>query len=108
MDRLCDSHANSTLKLTTRQAYQLHGVLKWNLKDSIAQVNRALMDTLAACGDVCRNVMANPLPYQTEVHAEVLDFARRLNKHLKPQTTAYHEIWLDKQQVGRCLTHKYY
>lgn len=100
MDRLSESHANNTLKLTTRQAFQLHGVLKWNLKESIAEVNRALMDTLAACGDVCRNVMANPLPYQVEVHAEVLDFARRLSAHLKPQTTAYHEIWLDKEQVA--------
>eukprot|EP00730_Choanoeca_flexa_P018373 TRINITY_DN8926_c0_g1_i1.p1 TRINITY_DN8926_c0_g1~~TRINITY_DN8926_c0_g1_i1.p1 ORF type:complete len:1093 (+),score=404.71 TRINITY_DN8926_c0_g1_i1:480-3281(+) len=100
MDRLSDSHANGTLKLTTRQAYQLHGVLKWNLKDSIKEINRGLMDTLAACGDVCRNVMANPNPFQSEVHGEVLDFARRISAHLKPQTTAYHEIWLDKKLVA--------
>lgn len=100
MDKLADTHANGTLKLTTRQAYQLHGVLKWNLKDSIKGINKALMDTLAACGDVCRNVMANPNPYQSEVHAEVLDFARRLSAHLKPKTTAYHEIWLDKKMVA--------
>ncbi|EDQ89610.1 uncharacterized protein MONBRDRAFT_32277 [Monosiga brevicollis MX1] len=100
MDSLSESHANSTLKLTTRQAFQLHGVLKWNLKAAIREINIGLMDTLAACGDVCRNVMASPNPYESEVHAEVLDFARRLSAHLKPQTTAYHEIWLDKKMVA--------
>jgi sulfite reductase (NADPH) hemoprotein beta-component len=88
MDSLSETHANGSLKLTTRQAYQLHGVLKWNLVDTIATINRNLMDTLAACGDVCRNVIATANPYQSEIHEEVLDFARRINKHLKPQTSA--------------------
>jgi sulfite reductase (NADPH) hemoprotein beta-component len=100
MEGLASSHGNGNLKLTTRQAFQLHGVLKWNLKNSIQEINRGLMDTLAACGDVCRNVIASPNPFQSEVAGEVLAFAHRISAHLKPQTTAYHEIWLDKKLVG--------
>eukprot|EP01135_Chromosphaera_perkinsii_P001793 Nk52_evm62s210 gene=Nk52_evmTU62s210 len=103
MDELADSRANGTIKLTTRQAYQLHGVIKQNLKPAIQGINRALMDTLAACGDVNRNVMCNPNPHQSAVHAKVNDFAVRLSAHLSPQTSAYHEIWLDKKMVkGDC------
>eukprot|EP00127_Corallochytrium_limacisporum_P004284 Clim_evm229s157 gene=Clim_evmTU229s157 len=100
MDRISDELANGTLKLTTRQAYQLHGVLKYNLKASIQGINRALMDTLAACGDVNRNVMCNPNPFQSKVHAEVQQFVEDLSAHLTPRTSAYHEIWLDKKPVG--------
>jgi len=100
MDGLADSHANGTLKLTTRQTFQMHGILKKNLKPAIQQVNKALMDTIAACGDVNRNVMCNPNPYQSQLHASVYDFAKRLSAHLTPHTSAYHEIWLDKQPVS--------
>eukprot|EP00123_Amoebidium_parasiticum_P018811 comp24292_c0_seq1/m.45500 comp24292_c0_seq1/g.45500 ORF comp24292_c0_seq1/g.45500 comp24292_c0_seq1/m.45500 type:complete len:1448 (-) comp24292_c0_seq1:355-4698(-) len=100
MDALCDSHANGTIKLTTRQAYQLHGVIKRNLKPAIQAINAALMDTLAACGDVNRNVMCNPNPFESQVHAEVDKFARDLSAHLSPRTSAYHEIWLDQKPVG--------
>ena len=96
MDELARKYGNGTLKLTTRQAYQLHGVLKWNLKSTIRDINKALMDTLAACGDVCRNVMATPNPYFSSIGDEVLDFAQAVSKHLKPQTSAYHEIWLSE------------
>jgi len=93
MDRLSREYANHTLKLTTRQAYQLHGVVKSDLKKTIAEINGALMDTIAACGDVNRNVMCNPNP-TTPVHAAVLDIAQKISDHLTPQTGAYHEIWL--------------
>ena len=62
MDRIANLHANGTIRLTTRQAIQLHGVIKRDLKATIAGINSAMMDTLAACGDVNRNVMAPPLP----------------------------------------------
>lgn len=88
MSDLAVTHANGNLKLTTRQAFQLHGVIKKRLKPTIQEINKGLMDTLAACGDVCRNVIASPLPLQSGVHAEVLDFAQRLSAHLKPQTSA--------------------
>lgn len=95
MDRIAQEHANSAIKLTTRQAFQFHGVIKSNLKKSIQEINEALFDTLAACGDVNRNVMCNPNPMQSRVHGEVLDLATELSNHLSPRTGAYHEIWLD-------------
>ena len=100
MDRLADSHANGTLKLTTRQAFQLHGVMKKNLKPTIQGINAALMDTIAACGDVNRNVMSHANPAESELHAQVYKLAGDLSAHLTPQTTAYHEIWLDEKRVA--------
>jgi sulfite reductase (NADPH) hemoprotein beta-component len=99
MDRVAQQYANGTIRLTTRQSFQLHGVIKWNLKKTIREVNDALLSTLAACGDVNRNVMCNPNPYQSEVHAEVYEWARRVSDHLDPRSRAYHEIWLDGEKV---------
>jgi sulfite reductase (NADPH) hemoprotein beta-component len=95
MDRIALEHANGALKLTTRQAFQFHGVIKSNLKKSINEINQSLFDTLAACGDVNRNVMCNPNPHQSKVHTEVLQLATAISNHLSPRTGAYHEIWLD-------------
>ncbi len=100
MDSLSEEYANHTLKLTTRQAFQLHGVIKTNLKKTIQGINSELMDTIAACGDVNRNVMCHPNPAESELHAEVLETARKLSEHLLPSTTAYHEIWLDQKLVA--------
>ncbi len=99
MDELANKYANQTLKLTTRQAFQLHGILKWNMEQTIQEINDSLMDSLAACGDVNRNVMCNPNPYQSDVHAEVYDWAAKLSEYLSPRTNAYHEIWLDGEKV---------
>ncbi len=100
MDRLADEHANGTLKLTTRQAYQLHGVLKKDLKRTIQGINESLMDTIAACGDVNRNVMCNPNPNESAVHPRVQEVAQAISDHLTPRTSAYHEIWLDGEKVA--------
>jgi len=94
LDALADSHANGTLKLTTRQAFQFHGILKGDLWRTINAVNRALLDTLAACGDVNRNVMCNPNPEQSALHAETLRITKAIADHLLPRTRAYHEIWV--------------
>lgn len=99
MDRLAQTHANGTLKLTTRQTFQFHGVLKRNLKATMQGINASLLDTIAACGDVNRNVMCNPNPHPSELHAEVYGWSVKLSKHLMPQTTAYHEIWLDGKKM---------
>ena len=99
MDRISHKYGNDTIRLTTRQSFQLHGVLKWNLKNTIREVNDALLSTLAACGDVNRNVMCNPNPYQSEVHEEVYEWARKVSDHLDPRTRAYHEIWLDEEKI---------
>ncbi len=100
MDDLAQKYGNGTLKLTTRQAFQMHGILKWNMKKTIQEMDAALMDTIAACGDVNRNVMCNPNPYQSEIHQEVFEWARILSDRLLPSTRAYHEIWLDEEQVA--------
>jgi len=99
MDSVSQKYANGTIRLTTRQSFQLHGVIKWNLKNTIREVNDAMLSTLAACGDVNRNVMCNPNPHQSDVHAEVYEWASKISHHLDPQTRAYHEIWLDGEKL---------
>ncbi|OEL05694.1 sulfite reductase [Staphylococcus xylosus] len=99
MDDIANTYANNTIKLTTRQAFQFHGVLKHNLKQTMKDINQSLLDTLAACGDVNRNVMCNPNPYQSDVHSEVNQIASDISRHLSPKTQAYHEIWLDGEKV---------
>ncbi len=99
VDQLADAHANSSLRLTTRQAFQFHGVVKRQLKTTIQGINQTLLDTIAACGDVNRNVMCSPNPYLSDVHQEVHDWAAKISAHLTPQTNAYHEIWLDGKRI---------
>ncbi|MEM7283037.1 MAG: NADPH-dependent assimilatory sulfite reductase hemoprotein subunit [Pseudomonadota bacterium] len=99
MDELATTHANNTLRITTRQAIQFHGVVKKNLKQTIASINDSLMDTIAACGDVNRNVMCTPNPVQSRLHSEVYELSAKLSEHLTPKTNAYHEIWLDKKKL---------
>jgi sulfite reductase (NADPH) hemoprotein beta-component len=98
-DRLATQFANGTIKLTTRQAFQFHGIIKSNLKRTIAEINEAAMDTIAACGDVNRNVMCNPNPNLSKIHALALKAAEDISAHLTPQTRAYHEIWLDGEKI---------
>jgi len=100
VDRIANTYCNPAIRLTTRQACQLHGIVKRDLKRTIAEINAALLDTIAACGDVNRNVMCNPNPYQSRLHGEVYEYARRLSEHLTPRTTAYHEIWLDEELLS--------
>ncbi|MGI8739424.1 MAG: assimilatory sulfite reductase (NADPH) hemoprotein subunit [Gammaproteobacteria bacterium] len=100
LDRVANTHANGTLRLTTRQTFQLHGILKRNLKRTIREINDTLLDTIAACGDVNRNVMCNPNPHQSAVHATVYEHARKISEHLLPKTRAYHQIWLDEKPVA--------
>lgn len=92
---LCEKFGNGTLRITDRQGFQLHGVLKTNLKDTIRGINEIKLSTLAACGDVCRNVMACPAPYRNNpVFTELQQLADALAHHFRPRTSAYYEIWL--------------
>ena len=100
LDAIAQQWANGTIRLTTRQAFQLHGVIKGNLKSTIRGINDSLLDTIAACGDVNRNVMCTPLPEASAIHRQVCADAQAVSRHLTPHTTAYHEIWLDKERVG--------
>jgi sulfite reductase (ferredoxin) len=99
LDALADTHANGTLRITTRQSIQFHGVVKSGLKAAIADINRALLTTLAACGDVVRTVTTVPAPIRDPVHQRLEDDARRLSTHLLPKTGAYHEIWVGGEKV---------
>jgi sulfite reductase (ferredoxin) len=92
---LCDQYGNGTLRITSRQGFQLHGVLKDNLKAAIQGINATKLTTLAACGDVERNVMCCPAPFKNNpVRQQMQEMTDRLAEHLKPRTTAYFEIWL--------------
>lgn len=92
---LCERYGNGTLRVTTRQGFQLHGVLRENLKAAIRGINDIKLTTLAACGDVERNVMCCPAPYNNNpVRREMQAMADRVAEHLKPRTTGYYEIWL--------------
>ena len=92
---LCDLYGNGTLRMTSRQGLQLHGVLKENLRETIRGINHTMLTTLAACGDVERNVMCCPAPFQgSPVRRQMQEMADRVAEHLKPRTTAYYEIWL--------------
>jgi sulfite reductase (ferredoxin) len=100
LDRLSEEYGNQTLRTTTRQAFQLHGVLKKNLKTVMATIIRDLGSTLGACGDLNRNVMASPVPYRNRPEYDYArDYANRIADLLTPQTGAYYEIWLDDEKV---------
>jgi sulfite reductase (NADPH) hemoprotein beta-component len=99
IDDLARRYAGAALRLTTRQTFQFHGIVKRDLKPTMQAINAALMDTIATCGDVNRNVIASVNPVESPVHAEVADWARRLSEHLLPRTRAWHEIWLDGEKL---------
>jgi len=94
MDDVSNSFGNETMKLTTRQTFQFHGVVKGKLKSAMQGINKALMTTIAACGDVNRNVMCSSLPTASNYHRQVYASSQKISDHLLPTTTAYHEIWL--------------
>src|SRR5690348_15757051 len=99
LSQLARTYGTGSLRLTTRQAFQLHGVIKKDLKKTMQGMNAVLIDSIAACGDVNRNVMAAANPVQSQVHQEVYDWSVKLSEHLKPKTRAYHEIWLDGEKL---------
>lgn len=91
---------NGTIRLTTRQTFQYHGILKKYLKPLIQRINQVMVDSIGGCGDVNRNVLCDPNPERSVLHAEVHGWARRISEHLLPKTRAYHEIWLDGEPVA--------
>jgi len=100
LDKLADTHANGTLKLTTRQSFQFHGIVKSNLRSLIKQINvAAALNTKGACGDINRGVMCNPNPEQSALHGQVWSIMKAVSDHLLPRTRAYHELWIDDKLV---------
>src|SRR3954464_8207973 len=88
-DDLATQYGNNTLRITTRQDFQFHGIVKSNLRQTMKRLNEALMSTIAACGDVERNVMAPPTPATSPLVDDVLKEALKLSNELAPQTPAY-------------------
>ena len=94
-DRIAEHWGNATLRITTRQDFQLHGVLKGDLKRAIKEIDLALLTTLGGCGDVERNIMCCPAPIKDRFRTELLAALATLVRELTPATRAYHEIWID-------------
>ena len=100
LDQVARDYGNGSMRLTTRQTVQLHGVIKSNVKATLKQIDAVLLNSIAACGDVNRNVMCNPNPDQSQAHAAALALARAISDHLMPHTPAYREIWLDGERIA--------
>ncbi|OOG41952.1 sulfite reductase subunit beta [Rhodanobacter sp. C05] len=98
-DKIAGDYASSGLRITTRQTFQWHGIIKRNLKPTIAAIDAAMASTIAACGDVNRNVVCNTNPVESQAHEQAYAWAVRLSEHLKPKTRAYHELWLDGEKL---------
>ena len=100
LDAIATTWANHSLRVTTRQTFQFHGVIKRELKATMQAINAAALDTVSACGDVNRNVLGASNPLQSRLHAQAHDWAQRLSTAFLPRTRAYHEIWLDQERLA--------
>jgi sulfite reductase (NADPH) hemoprotein beta-component len=99
-ERVARERGNGTLRLTTRQTIQFHGIIKSNLRLAIRGIHDAMLDTIAACGDVNRNVIARVNPWESRSHGEVAGLAREIGAYLLPKSRAWHEIWIDGEQIA--------
>lgn len=100
MDDIAGQYANGTLRFTTRQSIQFHGVLKSDIRKTIQEINAALVSTLGACGDVNRNVMACPAPINDQPHRAAQQLADDIAAHLAPRSNAYHDVWLNGEKLS--------
>jgi sulfite reductase (NADPH) hemoprotein beta-component len=100
MDQIARDYGNGTMRLTTRETFQLHGVIKFNARAAIRKLDQVLLDTIAACGDVNRNVMSASNPHQSGAHKAAYELGKNISEHLLPRTGAYREIWLDGEKVA--------
>jgi sulfite reductase (NADPH) hemoprotein beta-component len=99
VEKLAIERANKTIRLTTRETVQFHGVLKSNLRPLMQGLHDDALDTIAACGDVNRNVIATTDPWRRDLHNVVSGLARQISEHLLPRTRAWHEIWLGEEKI---------
>ena len=99
-ETIARERGNGTLRLTTRQTIQFHGIIKSNLRLAIQAMNDAMLDTIAACGDVNRNVIATANPWVGRAHAEIAELAKAIGAHLLPRSRAWHEIWIDGEKIS--------
>lgn len=101
LDDIAEKYANGTLRITTRQTFQFHCIVKNNLKKHIAAINEILLSTLGGCGDVVRNVMCSAAPIKDKIYTKLLEDTYKVAEFCTPKTSAYHEIWLDEENVAR-------
>ncbi|WP_322528817.1 NADPH-dependent assimilatory sulfite reductase hemoprotein subunit [Salinicola sp. LHM] len=100
LDDVASRYANGTLRITTRQTFQYHGVLKENLRPHLQTIHQAMVDTIAACGDVNRNVICTANPHRSAIHRRVYELSHEISARLLPRTRAYHEIFLGEERVA--------
>lgn len=100
LHHIAGEHSTGVIKITTRQTVQLHGILKSGIKPTIQAFNTLQLDSIAACGDVNRNVMCSANPEESPVHAEVFAYADKISLLGLPKTRAYYEIWLNEEQIA--------
>jgi sulfite reductase (NADPH) hemoprotein beta-component len=100
IDELAQAHGGNTIRLTTRQTFQFHWVVKEEIRATIQGLHDVLLDTIAACGDDSRGVMATADPADSDVHAEVAALSKQLSDHVIPKTHAYHEIWYGAERIA--------
>lgn len=96
LDALGQKYATRGLRITTRQTFQFHGIRKEDLRDMMGGINETGLSTLAACGDDVRNVICSVNPYLSSAHAEVYDYSLKIMEHVRPHTSGYKELWIDK------------
>lgn len=99
IDDISTRLGNGSIRLTTRQTFQYHGIVKHHLKPLIQEINASMIDSIGGCGDINRNVLCNSNPQRSTLHQEVYEWAAKISDHLKPSTRAYHEIWLDGEKL---------
>ncbi len=100
LHEVTEAYTTGVIKITTRQTVQLHGILKHHIKPTIKDFNTVKLDSIAACGDVNRNVLAGAHPRFSPIHEEVFSYAGKISELLLPKTNAYYEIWLDKEKIS--------
>ncbi|HET9429953.1 MAG TPA: sulfite reductase subunit beta, partial [Chitinophagaceae bacterium] len=99
LHHIAGEHSTGTIKITTRQTVQLHGILKSHIKPTISAFNTLHLDSIAACGDVNRNVMCSAHPKQSAIHEEIFRYADKISSQGLPKTRAYYEVWLDEEKL---------
>jgi len=98
-DEIAGANSTGVIKITSRQTIQLHGLIKSKLKPTIQSFNNALLDSIATCGDINRNVLCSSHPKQSPIHEQVFAYADKISTMLMPKTRAYYEIWLDEEKL---------
>ena len=99
-DDIATTYSSRGLRITTRQTFQWHGIIKRDLKPTMQAINKALATTIAACGDVNRQVVSSVNPQLSSQHQLVQEWAKKISDYFIPRTRAYHEIWLDGEKIS--------